>query len=244
MGGLKRKLSGTAQDEPPRRRPKLATRELDEDYISGKESLNRSNDFVGSGSTAAIRFMYRKTDLQKKVCAVKEFFPLGPDEEKTQQRAYHQAIYSEFYFAHRLNHPNIVRSYETRKVLGSLAIIMEYCGAGDLLELSLTGGNPKMTDKKCHFKQMLRGVAHMHAEGVAHRGIHPEKLLITKYGGLKICDFGSATVFHETSQSSSSNVLTTDEANAIKLSLPTDITPTSCSSPEAYARNRKNLPFS
>jgi serine/threonine protein kinase len=46
----------------------------------------------------------------------------------------------------------------------------------------------------CLFKQLLLGIAHIHASGVAHRDVKPENLVMTEKGVLKIADFGVADV--------------------------------------------------
>ena len=45
--------------------------------------------------------------------------------------------------------------------------------------------------------QVLKGLAHMHALGVAHRDIKPENLLVSDKDRLKICDFGFARHLEE-----------------------------------------------
>ena len=45
---------------------------------------------------------------------------------------------------------------------------------------------------KCVLQQLLRGVAHLHANWVLHRDLKTANLLLSNKGVLKIADFGSA----------------------------------------------------
>lgn len=53
---------------------------------------------------------------------------------------------------------------------------------------------PNLT--KYYLYQALRGLAHLHGLGICHRDIKPHNLLINYNHELKICDFGSAKIFH------------------------------------------------
>ena len=52
-----------------------------------------------------------------------------------------------------------------------------------------------MDDNLCLFKQLLQGVAYLHRNGIAHRDIKLENLLLCGDGHLKITDFGASLVF-------------------------------------------------
>lgn len=50
---------------------------------------------------------------------------------------------------------------------------------------------------KCYMKQLLKGLAHCHHQGVLHRDLKAANLLINNEGGLKLADFGLARKFRE-----------------------------------------------
>ena len=50
---------------------------------------------------------------------------------------------------------------------------------------------------KCYMKQLLKGLAHCHHQGVLHRDLKAANLLINNSGALKLADFGLARKFRE-----------------------------------------------
>lgn len=48
-------------------------------------------------------------------------------------------------------------------------------------------------DLKCYAYQMIRGIMYLHNQGVCHRDLKPQNMLV-KDKRLVICDFGSAKV--------------------------------------------------
>ena len=50
---------------------------------------------------------------------------------------------------------------------------------------------------KCYMKQLLKGLAFCHHQGVLHRDLKAANLLINNQGDLKLADFGLARKFRE-----------------------------------------------
>jgi serine/threonine protein kinase len=48
-----------------------------------------------------------------------------------------------------------------------------------------------------YFKQLVEGVGYCHSQGVCHRDLKLENLLLDDDGNLKITDFGHAGIFQE-----------------------------------------------
>jgi serine/threonine-protein kinase SRK2 len=94
---------------------------------------------------------------------------------------------------HRLlTHENVVRFIEVVLTKTHLAIAMEYASGGELFDRILKKGKFCEAEGRYFFQQLISGVAHCHAKGVAHRDLKLENTLLD--GGavprLKICDFG------------------------------------------------------
>ena len=119
-----------------------------------------------------------------------------------------------------LHHPNIVAFYGMArdKDRGVLYMVQEFCGGGDLWALltgarelpakrqgSAAGAKPPRVDRYGPSRlvevgsQLLAGVAYMHAQGMAHRDLKPQNVLLTAEGRVKICDLGLARMKNTTS---------------------------------------------
>ena len=94
---------------------------------------------------------------------------------------------------HRLlTHGNVVRFIEVVLTKTHLAIAMEYASGGELFDRILKKGKFCEAEARYFFQQLISGVAHCHAKGVAHRDLKLENTLLDgdAVPRLKICDFG------------------------------------------------------
>lgn len=167
------------------------TVELTKEFTSPSILPGKRGKMIGKGATATVKLMIRKGGPADEVYAVKEFRKKG---QKEDQDEYEKKVKSEFSIAKSLHHPNIVESVRLCTHSGRWNHVMEYCAQGELFAL-VEKRYFKLEDRLCLFKQLLRGVAHLHAHGIAHRDIKLENLLMTNDGHLKITDFGVSEVF-------------------------------------------------
>lgn len=55
-----------------------------------------------------------------------------------------------------------------------------------------------MLEVKLYIYQLFRSLAYIHSQGICHRDIKPQNLLLDQHSGiLKLCDFGSAKILVE-----------------------------------------------
>ncbi|MBE3047403.1 protein kinase [Candidatus Bathyarchaeota archaeon] len=156
--------------------------------------LGRHGKHLGKGATSKVALMMRK-GCPTELYAVKEFRRKSSRES---QDEYDKKIKSEYSIAKSLHHPNIVETVRLCIDHGRWNHVMEYCAEGDLFGLVEKGflkPESRATDRYCLFKQLVQGVNYLHSNGIAHRDIKLENMLITKDSKLKITDFGVSEVF-------------------------------------------------
>lgn len=107
---------------------------------------------------------------------------------------YMRKLHHEHTIAASLNHANVVLFYELINYKEKWYSIIEYCENGDLLD---NFQHKEFTVKKIEsvFKQLIEGVSYLHSNGIAHRDLKFENLLLSAENQLKISDFGTADFF-------------------------------------------------
>ena len=91
-----------------------------------------------------------------------------------------------------LNHPNVVEIYDVGQDDGSQYIVMEYIEGVTAKELVHRRGALDKEEAVDFMFQLAHGVSKAHSEGIVHRDIKPQNILVKGDGTLKITDFGIA----------------------------------------------------
>ena len=93
-----------------------------------------------------------------------------------------------------LQHPNIVTIHEVGLDGQFYFFAMEVVDGGTLKDLILALGQIA-PDRACHLiGQAAQGLAFAHANGVIHRDVKPDNLMMDYRGALKVADFGLAEI--------------------------------------------------
>ncbi len=91
-----------------------------------------------------------------------------------------------------LSHPNIAALYEIGEDQGHLFLVFEYV-PGETLK-NVIAGRPMNPRRAVDLAvQIADALADAHAEGIVHRDIKPDNIIVTPKGNAKILDFGLAT---------------------------------------------------
>ena len=92
----------------------------------------------------------------------------------------------------KLNHPNIVQGFDAGDFEGTYYFAMEYCSGPTLLALLDRGGAIDQ-DRAIHIVlQVARALEHAFAQGLVHRDVKPDNIMIVQGGVAKLCDLGLA----------------------------------------------------
>eukprot|EP00026_Physarum_polycephalum_P001222 Phypoly_transcript_01223.p1 GENE.Phypoly_transcript_01223~~Phypoly_transcript_01223.p1 ORF type:complete len:568 (+),score=103.43 Phypoly_transcript_01223:1809-3512(+) len=171
-------------NDPPRPVLPKSTRikrgeELVTDAIEFKK-LYKDMEELGKGGFGTV-FHARSTKDKKKPVAIKRM------EHKTKKQKaanFHEASILSF-----CNHPNIVRYMTCHEIKDELWVVME------LME----GGTFEDAAKAWHFsesniayiaRELLKGIAYMHANQLAHRDLKSANIMMSVRGEVKIIDLG------------------------------------------------------
>jgi serine/threonine-protein kinase len=98
----------------------------------------------------------------------------------------------EIRLARRISHRNVVRTHDLGEVDGVYFISMEYVEGKSLKELIRARGRLAAQTTLTVAKQLLRALEVAHEQGVIHRDIKPQNVVVTPDGVLKVMDFGIA----------------------------------------------------
>jgi eukaryotic-like serine/threonine-protein kinase len=111
--------------------------------------------------------------------------------------------------AARLSSPNIVAVYDQGAEGPLHFLAMEYVPGQTLRELLDARGSLDPPDALQIIDGVLRGLAAAHAAGIVHRDVKPENVLLTRFGEVKVADFGLARATAATSHTKAGVIIGT-----------------------------------
>jgi serine/threonine protein kinase len=98
----------------------------------------------------------------------------------------------EIRLARRITHRNVVRTHDLGEVNGMYYITMEFVEGTSLKDLIRKGGHLPAGVALTVGKQLCRALEVAHEQGVIHRDIKPQNMVVDSGGFLKVMDFGIA----------------------------------------------------
>jgi serine/threonine protein kinase len=96
-----------------------------------------------------------------------------------------------------LNHPSIVRGYAFGHEGDLFYLIMEFVEGQDLSQRIQEKGCLTEKESLNIIIQIARGLHHAHQQGIIHRDVKPENIMLTAEGQAKLADLGMAKTFGE-----------------------------------------------
>ena len=147
-------------------------------------------EYVGDGASARVyRGIYKPRGLR---VAVKV---LHPEQELLRKPL--KRFMREAHLLCKMEHPNIVRGYEVRKIGGFRFLSMEWIEAGEILEHIERRGRLDSPTALHLTRQIASALAYLHGRGVLHRDIKPGNLLVDYAWNVKLIDLGLCLIMGE-----------------------------------------------
>ena len=121
----------------------------------------------------------------------------------------------------RLNHPGIIRIFEFHEKGSIKYIDMEFVDGKEFTDLKLDRLEKKLDESvvKKYAVQIAKALAYAHSEGVIHKDIKPQNILVSKKNQVKIMDFGIS----ETMRGSMSRIANSVSAGTLLYMAPEQI---------------------
>lgn len=143
-------------------------------------------EVLGMGGMGVV---YRAFDreLQESV-AIKTLRPEAMSGDSAALERFKQEIR----LARRITHRNVVRTYDLGEVQGTYYLTMEFVEGRSLKSLIETRGRLPIPVTLTVGKQLCRALEVAHEQGVIHRDIKPQNIVVEPSGFLKVMDFGIA----------------------------------------------------
>ena len=101
-------------------------------------------------------------------------------------------FYREVRAAAKLVHPNIVMAFDAGEFQSIHFLVMEYVEGTSLANLVQSEGPLTVRQAARYIVQAAQGLAYAHSEGIVHRDIKPDNIMVDCSGTVKLLDMGLA----------------------------------------------------
>ncbi|XP_018599415.1 serine/threonine-protein kinase PAK 5 isoform X2 [Scleropages formosus] len=172
---------GSASDQPPSRVSHEQFRAALQLVVKPGDPREYLDNFIkiGEGSTGIVCIATEKHS--GKQVAVKKM-----DLRKQQRR---ELLFNEVVIMRDYHHENVVDMYNSYLVGDELWVVMEFLEGGALTDIvTHTRMNEEQIATVC--LSVLRALSYLHTQGVIHRDIKSDSILLTSDGRIKLSDFG------------------------------------------------------
>jgi serine/threonine protein kinase/tetratricopeptide (TPR) repeat protein len=140
---------------------------------------------LGQGGMGSV---YKALDREvDKLVALKVIRPDLADQSEVVRRFKHELI-----LARQVTHKNVIRIFDLGEAEGTKFISMEYIDGQDLKSIQAERGKLPPEEAAGIIEQVCRGLDAAHAEGVIHRDLKPQNIMVDKQGRVAVMDFGIA----------------------------------------------------
>ncbi|KAF7103005.1 hypothetical protein CFC21_104047 [Triticum aestivum] len=158
-----------------------------EEWMADLSHLFIGNKFAAGANSRIYRGIYKQRAVAVKMVRI-------PERDEARRAVLEDQFNSEVAFLSRLYHPNIVQFIAACKKPPVYCIITEYMSQGTL-RMYLNKKDPYSLSPETILKLALdisRGMEYLHAQGVMHRDLKSQNLLLNDEMRVKVADFGTS----------------------------------------------------
>ena len=141
---------------------------------------------IGIGGMGQV---FKAKDLElDRVVAIKAIHP-----SLLMDREISERLRNEAKIVARLKHPNIVQIYDLIEISGHYLMVLEYIEGHDLKQV-INQGLVSREQLLKKYVDVCSAVQYAHLQGVIHRDLKPNNIMLTLDGDIKIMDFGISSI--------------------------------------------------
>lgn len=165
-----------------------------ENYPDGIVDKYYISKNIGNGASGQVRLAFLKNTLEK--CAVK-ILQKKNSLSSNKESSYMLQIDNEIKILQTINHVFIISLKECIYTEACIYIVMELAEEGDLLEHIKEQKRLPESEVKLYFYQLALAVQHLHENGITHRDIKLENIILSRRDNIpviKLSDLGLSAV--------------------------------------------------
>lgn len=160
--------------------------------MSGIKDLKNNYEIgkkLGAGSFGKVFIATNKKDPTIRL-AIKKISKKGMKDADL------RGLQNEVAIMQHIDHPNIVKYFETYEEPETIYLCMELCEGGELSisKIKEDSGTSFETTAALWLEKIVMALKHCHDQNIIHRDIKPENIMLNKQGKVKIIDFGFAVL--------------------------------------------------
>ncbi|GAA5961624.1 hypothetical protein JCM21900_002829 [Sporobolomyces salmonicolor] len=157
----------------------------------GGYSLGR---VIGEGTFGKVRLgVHRLTNTRVAIKQVPKSLPSNASDPSSPL----SLLTREIHHHRRLRHPHVLSLYELIATESSIYLVTELCAGGELFDYLVEKGRLSLAETRRIFGQLVLGMAYLHGEGVVHRDLKLENVLLDERVNVKIADLGFGREFEK-----------------------------------------------
>ncbi|XP_020858784.1 NUAK family SNF1-like kinase 2 [Phascolarctos cinereus] len=157
-----------------------------------KHNLRHHYEFLETLGKGTYGKVQKARERSGRLVAIKS---IRKDKIKAEQDLLH--IRREIEIMSSLNHPHIITIHEVFENSNKIVIVMEYASRGDLYDYISERQRLSEQEARHFFRQIVSAVYYCHKNGIVHRDLKLENILLDANDNIKIADFGLSNLYHQ-----------------------------------------------